>query len=205
MPPSETIPLRLDHASLAVRSLSEAISSLDRLLGLSFTVSPEAPDQHGRILLNRSYVEVSAALDSEAWHVPHFFLGFQDPQALRHHLQRAGVDFKWGQYVGVDGTWDDVEIHAGNVPLPILVRRTAPPKLAADWPPALSEPPRSGVHALVAVHLSVPDSDRRKPHMPVCWDGGNVRWSSAKAVESASQVWYSAPGPRNLAVRWEPH
>lgn len=153
----ESVQLPLDHASMAVESLSDAIGVLDRLLGLSVTVSPEDPGRHGRVFLDRSYIEVSVQADIDAWSVSLFFLGFEDPDALRTHLERAELDFRWGEYNGVDGTWDDVEVIAGQVPMPILVRRTSPPEVAADWPPALTKPHRSGARTLAAVHLTVPD------------------------------------------------
>ena len=57
----------------------------------------------------------------------------------------------------MDGTWDDVEVIAGPVPMPILVRRTSSPEIAADWPPALTKPHRSGARTLAVLHLTVPD------------------------------------------------
>jgi hypothetical protein len=44
-----------------------------------------------------------------------------------------------------------------SVRLPILVRRTHPPEMTADWPPALVEPHRCGARTLEAVHLVVSD------------------------------------------------
>jgi hypothetical protein len=84
------------------------------------------------------------------------FVRFEEPNALRVHLANAGFTFRFTVYEGVDGTWDDVEVDAGSVPLPILVRRTAPPDVARDWPPALAEPHRCGARTLAEVHLGVP-------------------------------------------------
>jgi hypothetical protein len=39
---------RLDHASMEVSHLGGAVGRLDRLLGLQVTVSPQAPEHHGR-------------------------------------------------------------------------------------------------------------------------------------------------------------
>lgn len=94
-----------------------------------------------------------------------FFLRFEDDVALRRHLERAGLTYRFGTYEGVDGTWDDVEVDAGDVRLPILVRRTAPPELARDWPPALTDPQPCGARTLAEVHVGVPSlDDALDPH-----------------------------------------
>jgi hypothetical protein len=85
-----------------------------------------------------------------------FFLRFEDPEALRTHLDGVGIAYRFGGYEGVDGTWDDVEIRFGAVPLPMLVRRTAPRDVARDWPPALVAGHRCGARTLAAVHVEVP-------------------------------------------------
>lgn len=142
---------------MGVRSLDQAITVFEEQLGLAITVSPEDPNRHGRLFLNRSYVEVSVQADAEDWSVPLFFLGFNDPDALRAHLDKIGFQYQWGEYVGVDGTWDNVELAAREVPLPILVRRVSPVEIAADWPPALHQPHRCGAITLATIHLTVPE------------------------------------------------
>jgi hypothetical protein len=146
----------LDHASISVPDLSAAVEHLDRRLGLRATPSAAAPERHSRVLLHRSYLEVSAGSSDDRWHATMFFLRFDDPDALRAHLDGAGIAYRWGEYTGVDGTWDDVEVRVGDVPLPTLIRRTAPPEIARDWPPALAEPHPCGGHTLAAVHVEVP-------------------------------------------------
>lgn len=147
--------LRLDHASVAVPDLAAAVEHLDRRLGLRASVSPEAPGRHSRVYLHRSYLEVSAG-SGAGWEATLFFLRFDDPVALRAHLDDVGIAYRFSDYEGVDGTWDDVEIRAGTVPLPILVRRTAPPAVARDWPPALVRTHPCGARTLAAVHVEVP-------------------------------------------------
>lgn len=153
-----SVRLWLDHASVAVPDLAPAVEHLDRRLGLRATVSPGAPERHGRVLLDRSYLEVSAGSGGD-WDATMFFLRFADPVALRAHLDAAGLECRFGEYEGVDGTWDDVEVRVGSVPLPILVRRTAPASVALDWPPALRGDHRSGARWLVAVHVEVTSLD----------------------------------------------
>jgi catechol 2,3-dioxygenase-like lactoylglutathione lyase family enzyme len=154
--PLTRVALRLDHASIAVPDLAEAVEQLDRRLGLRATGSPQAPERHSRVYLHRSYLEVSAGSAGAGWQATLFFLRFDDPAALRTHLDGVGMQYRFGQYEGVDGTWDDVEIRAGTVPLPMLVRRTTPPAVARDWPPALGQTHPCGARTLAAVHLEVP-------------------------------------------------
>ena len=153
------MPVWLDHASILVPDLPEAVEFLDRRLGLRATVSPAAPERHSRVYLHRSYLEVSAGSHDRRWHATMFFLRFDDPDVLRAYLDETGIAYRWGEYRGVDGTWDDVEVRVGPVLLPVPIRRTSPSELARDWPPALVERHRSGAHALVAVHVEVPSVD----------------------------------------------
>ena len=150
-------PLWLDHASILVPDLAHAIEELDSRLGLRATPTPAAPDRHSRLYLDRSYLEVSAGAPDDAWPAPYFFLRFADPEALRRRLDAVGLRYRFGRYTGIDGLWDDVEIDAPGVPLPILVRRTHPPDIARDWPPALREAHRCGARALAAVQVAVSD------------------------------------------------
>jgi hypothetical protein len=147
--------LRVDHVSIEVPDLDEAVRRLDAL-GLRVSVTPEAPDRHGRVLLDRAYLEVAAAARADRWIVSSWFLGFDDLPALRAHLAAAGLPSRHVPYEGVDGTWDDVEVDADDVPVPTLVRRTAPADVARSWPPALGEPHPSGATAISAVHVPVP-------------------------------------------------
>jgi hypothetical protein len=150
--------LRLDHASIEVPDLREAMDRFDRL-GLDVTVSPAAPDRHGRLHLHRTYLEVAADPDVASWRVSLVFLGFADRERLVAHLDEVGLAYRFGSYEGVDGTWDDVELLAGDVSLPLLVRRTEPAELARDWPPPQREPHPCGATTLAAVHLPVASLD----------------------------------------------
>jgi hypothetical protein len=156
---STPVPLWLDHASVSVPVLAEAVAHLEVRLGLRATKSAADPDRHSRVYLHRSYLEVAARPGSTGWGATHFFLRFEDPQALRTHLDASGLPYRFGDYIGVDGRWDDVEIDANGIPLPILVRRTDPPEVARHWPPPLGEPHRCGAHTLAAVHIGVPEMD----------------------------------------------
>src|SRR5512143_2445754 len=92
----------LDHASVAVPNLADAVERLDRRLGLHATVSPAAPEGHSRVYLHRSYLEVSARDGQAGWEATMFFLRFDDAEVLRAHLDDAGIEYRFGDYVGVD-------------------------------------------------------------------------------------------------------
>ena len=160
MSPARTaVPLWLDHASVAVPSLHDAIALLDARLGLRATVSPGDPGRHSRVYLDRGYVEVASGPQGRGWTLAGFFVRFENPTALRRHLDSTGLRHRFSEYAGVDGRWDDVEIDAGTVPLPILVRRTQPPAIARTWPPPLGEAHRCGARTLDAVQIIVRDLD----------------------------------------------
>ncbi len=155
MSESGTCLFRLDHVSLAVPDLSTAIEELEQRLGLAAVRTAAEPHHHGRIFLDRSYLEVSDREPGEGWRRPYFFLRFEDPAAARQHLETSGLAWTWGSYQGVDGRWDDVFIQSGSVPCPILVRRTEPLDLARDWPPALSRAHRCDATTLHEVRVGV--------------------------------------------------
>jgi hypothetical protein len=134
---------------------ADAVGRLDERLGLRVTVSPQAPAPHGRVYLDRAYLEVAAHPGSPAWAVRSFFLRFPDPEGLRAHLEGARLGYRDRVYEGVDGRWEDVELDVAGVPVPILVRRTEPVQVARNWPPPLGKPHRCGAVTLAAVHLPV--------------------------------------------------
>jgi hypothetical protein len=136
------------------------LEHLEARLGLRATVSAAAPDRHSRVYLDRSYLEVAAQPGICDWIATHFFVRFEDPQWLRGHLASAGLASRFGTYAGVDGVWDDVGIEREpSILFPILVRRTHPPEVAADWPPTLTEIHPCGAWVLAAVYVDVPDWD----------------------------------------------
>ena len=147
--------LRLDHVSIEVPDFADASGRLDEQLGLRVTVSPQAPERHGRILLDRAYLELAAHPGSPTWAIGSFFLRFSDLEELRAHLEGVRLGYRYRVYEGVDGRWDDIELDVADVPLPILVRRTEPAEVARNWPPPLDQPHRCGAFMLAAVHLPV--------------------------------------------------
>ena len=151
------VPLHLDHVSLWVPNLREASEQLGSDLGLRCTPTGTDPDRHGRIYLDRAYLEVSAREPVDRWTFQLFFLRFDDPRHLIDRLESGGFAYRFGDYLGVDGRWDDVELDAGDVPFPILVRRIHPRDIVENWPPALETPHRCGARTLEEVHVTVPD------------------------------------------------
>lgn len=151
------VPLYLDHASLSVPDLRQASEQLGSRLGLRSTPTSTDPGRHGRVYLDRAYLEVSAREPTDRWTFSLFFLRFGDPAYLIDQLESGGFSYRFGEYVGVDGRWEDVELDTGDVPFPILVRRTHPRKIARNWPPALETPHGCGAITLEEVHVAVPD------------------------------------------------
>lgn len=150
------VPLHLEHASLTVPDIADAARWLRDELGLLAKVTP-ADSRHSRVYLDLSYLEVSSREPVTAPQLGLFFLRFEDPQALVRHLELAGLEYRFSEYEGVDGRWDDVEVIARDVPMPILVRRTHPPDVAAAWPPRLATSHPSGATWLAAVVVKVAD------------------------------------------------
>jgi hypothetical protein len=142
--------------SIEVPNFAAAVGRLDEELGLRVTVSPQAPGRHGRVYLDRAYLEVAGHPDIPTWVVSSFFLRFSDSKGLRAHLEGgARLRYRYGVYEGIDGRWDDVELDVADVPAPILVRRTEPADVARNWPPPLDKPHRCGAFTLAAVRLPV--------------------------------------------------
>lgn len=149
--------LWLDHASVVVPNVPQAVQELESRLGLRANLTPADPARHSRVHLDRSYLEIAAQGDASGWSIPWFFLRFEDLSALRRHLEATGLACRISEYAGVDGRWDDVEVDAGPVPMPILVRRTHPPEIARDWPPPMRTAHPCGARFLDAVHVTVPN------------------------------------------------
>lgn len=153
--------LFLDHASLRVRDYEEALDRLERRLGLVCTRNAEAPDTHSRLFLDRSYMDVNARwgkvpMTASGWAMPFFLLRHLGLQEVLEHLRAAGLESRQSEHVAADGRWLDVWVLAPEgVQAPLLVRRTHPPELAADWPPPLPRPQPCGAYALEAVHVRV--------------------------------------------------
>jgi hypothetical protein len=155
--------LQLDHASLAVGELSEARAILEDGLGFRITLTPQAPREHGRIFLDRGYVEVSQASQSHgvtgrrpasAW--SGYYLRTADPAALVSEARSRGVELSEPAiYQGRDGDWDDIDIKRPGLEglLPLVVRRLTPKEVAADWPPNLAQPHPNGAETLQAMHV----------------------------------------------------
>lgn len=182
--------LHLDHVTVEVPDLPAAVGQFEEQLGLRVSVSPSAPQRHGRVYLARAYLEVAARPDGPTWDVTHVFLRFSDPQQLRSHLEEAELVYRFQVYEGVDGRWDDVEIDAAGVPMPILVRRTEPAEVARDWPPPLDHPHPGGAFALAAVHIPVASIDAAAP-----------LYSRLLAVEAPRDCTGPEPGPRQAAFQ----
>ena len=146
--------LVLDHVSVQAPAVDAAVAMLRDRLGLVTTLTPAAPHRHGRVYLDRSYLEVAAGAEVS---LALFFLRFGQVEPTLAALEGRGLRALATLYEGLDGTWENIEIDAGMAtPMPFLVRRITPTEVAEGWPPPLAAPHPCGAEALAAVHLRVP-------------------------------------------------
>ncbi len=94
------VELGLDHVSIEVPDFADAVGRLDEQLGLHVTVSPQAPERHGRVYLDRAYLEVAANLGRRSWAVTSFFVRFSDPVGLRARLGGARLGYRCQVFEG---------------------------------------------------------------------------------------------------------
>jgi catechol 2,3-dioxygenase-like lactoylglutathione lyase family enzyme len=157
-PACTAVPLWLDHASVAVTSLNDAIALLDARLGLRATVSQGDPDRHSRVYLDRGYLEVASGQPGGGWILSGFFVRFEDLAALRRHLDSSGFRHRSGaRHTGVDGRWDDVDTMPGRSRS--RSSSGAPPRAIARPGHPLGDAHRCGARTLDAVQVTVPDLD----------------------------------------------
>jgi hypothetical protein len=178
--------LVLDHASIAVPALPVAMDLLARRYALELVPTVGAADSHGRIYLDRAYLEVSTG-EGSRWEVTAFYLGFSDLERLRRQLSVAGLGHRYRVYEGVDGRWDDVEIEVAEVPVPVLVRRTEPAELARNWPPRLERSHRCGATTLAEVHVPVA-SLREAAEIYAGLLGGEPSWVAAGGASAVRRA-----------------
>src|ERR1700751_2009618 len=104
--------------------------------GLGFEVTPtRGANAHGRVFLDRHYLEVDETGDSDARSTA-WFLGAEDLDRAAAMLAADVVPTLWpARHEGHDGVWSDVVTVGHSSDLPILCRRLDLD--AKDWPPAL--------------------------------------------------------------------
>lgn len=166
--------LSLDHVSLRASP-----TELERR-GFRITPTAGAHGRHARVMLDRSYLELTWAGTSvthlqisqvsdgggpgSRWHRPAalggetsplsavgWFVRSDDQDALLHHLRTAG----WAvpapaPYTGHDGDWLDLTLPGPAVVTPIVTRRVD----RDDWPPALSAPHPNGATRISRLRVS---------------------------------------------------
>lgn len=127
--------LALDHASLRVHDLAEAIRRFEAWTGLSATRTPGSA-HHARLFFSGSYLELREER-TEPEGLALTFLRFDDAAGARAQLESRGLRVHpLTHYEGVDGTWEELHLLAPpDVPAPILVKRILPVELARAWPP----------------------------------------------------------------------
>lgn len=153
--------LWLDHASLTVPDFAEGADLLAERFGMWVARTPGHTDAHGRVMLDRGYIELSEGADDDGLPplaLPRFFLGHPDVPAAIALLREAGLAHAPAvTFHGHDGVWwDGVPEAPAGVPGPVLVQRISPLEIAADWPPARTDPQQGGYIRLAAVCLVTP-------------------------------------------------
>jgi hypothetical protein len=137
----------LDHVSL--------VGDRAYFENLGFRVAPTLDSgQHGRIFLDRTYLEVTPwedgrrGLGARGW-----FLRPSDPFKAAEAIRASGLKVKGpSQYEGDDGRWLDVLISAASpAALPIITKRSDRPE--EWWPPALADPHPNGASRISTLRL----------------------------------------------------
>jgi hypothetical protein len=137
----------LDHVSL--------VGDRAAFEELGFRVTPTSDaGQHGRIFLDRTYLEVTprdrgrAGLGAAGW-----FLRPSDPFEAAEAMRAAGLTIEGpSRFQGDDGSWLDLLIlGASPAALPMVTKRSDQPEEA--WPPALVDPHPNGAVRVSALHL----------------------------------------------------
>jgi hypothetical protein len=115
---------RLDHVTLVGRH--------EDVEGLGFEVTPTGREtRHARVFFERAYLEViTPDEDAPAFGTRGWFLRPDDLQVAADRLRDAGIAASEpSPYLGVDGTWLDVEVgKPGETAIPLLTRRMDLPR-----------------------------------------------------------------------------
>lgn len=153
--------LWLDHVCLNAPSLEAADDFLWEALGLALTLTPGLEGEHGRVLLDRTYIDVRThAADSKPetpLELPAFLLGHADIATAVGLLTAAGIGTTTAPFLAIDGAWQDAVLEERTgVPPVLLTRRSEPPEMAAIWPPPLEEAHLGGILRLTGVQLVSP-------------------------------------------------
>jgi hypothetical protein len=151
--------IRLDHATLEVPDLTEAVDIFWDRFGLRVTLTPADPEGHARLFLDRGYIEIVPQQgDASGLRLTGFYLSHPNvPEAIERLCEVGLASGPAVTYRGVDGVWwDGMLTPPEGVPAPILVQRIEPPDVAADWPPPLHHRHPSGIERLLGVYLVTP-------------------------------------------------
>ena len=141
----------IDHVSVT--------SSLDALdeLGFSLTPTKGSGGRHGRVMLDRTYLEVTLESEDSSVFGRGWFLRPPDIQAAPARLRQHGIPATDPTlYEGHDGSWLDVEMDVPALArvLPTLTCRL---HVADCWPPPLREPHPNQATGIAELHLRTHD------------------------------------------------
>lgn len=128
--------LRLDHASLYVPSLDEAVARFERAFPSAIVRTPGVRE-HARLHFDRTYLELRESAEVSAFALRHAFLRAEDLTAEAEALRARGLTVAdISRYDGADGAWSELHPRTPDVAVPLpIVRRIEPAAIARDWPP----------------------------------------------------------------------
>jgi len=154
----------LDHASLQLADMGQAIRALHERLGLEPLLGIGDPEHHGRIVFENTYVELTVPAQgppalSSPWTLPWFFLRFSDdPSALCARLRDAGLSPCFQLFEGDDGCWTEIRLDtARETPAPLLLQRPARRSFLTGTLPRPMPSHGCGAFQLAGVLVVTPD------------------------------------------------
>jgi hypothetical protein len=196
--------LQLDHVTLHVADLGDAMRRLDERLGLEAWPTSTDPQRHSRVVLDRSYVELSlgAPRGGPPWVLPWFFLRFLElPDLCRARLEEAQLASTLQIFDGEDGCWTELQLDApASVPLPLLIHRPARPGLALSFPPPMPSLQPCGAFGLAGVCLVTPELSTTLQYYRRLLGLTKVPQGFHDRVFGAHRVDLSLPGQGRIAL-----
>lgn len=155
--------LFLDHVSFEVDDLRKSKDFVETLLGFTLTLTPQQPDSHSIIRLDRSYIEVwkpeerTTASQKFPTDISLYFLRAANFNAFLQDCKSRNIPIKDPvEYVAASGSvWYDVEFDAPIADLlPFVVQPIPPEETVKAWPYPLREEHPNALRTISAYHIT---------------------------------------------------
>jgi len=152
----------LDHISLQISHVGKHKAFIENDLGFILNLTPQLPDHHGYILLDRTGIEVSSSTETTTHHPgfptsAEFFLRTDNFNALCHERQTRQLPLKAPEeYIATDGSvWYDLEFDMPELIdlLPMITQLIQPEEKVKKHPSPLIEEHPNALRTLSAVYL----------------------------------------------------